>query len=90
MQRLQIIVSGRVQGVFFRANTVEQAQRLGLAGYVRNLHDGNVEIVAEGRREALEELLAWSFKGPPGAKVTDLEYAWLEPSGEFRIFEQRW
>jgi len=87
--RIHIIVSGRVQGVFFRANTKEQADKLGVSGFVQNLCDGNVEIMAEGEREKLEELLDWCYHGPSEAKVTDIEFGWLEPKNEFESFEIR-
>ncbi len=87
--RLHIIISGTVQGVFYRANTKEQADRLGVTGWVRNICDGNVEIVAEGEREKLEQLLDWCWHGPVDAKVSDLEYGWLEDKKEFRFFEVR-
>lgn len=62
-------VSGKVQGVFFRASTREQALRLGLSGSARNLADGRVEVIAAGDYESLEMLAAWLHKGPPSAKV---------------------
>ena len=66
-------VSGRVQGVFFRASTREQALRLGLAGSATNLADGRVEVVASGSPAALTELEAWLRHGPPQAQVETLE-----------------
>lgn len=65
--RLRMIVSGRVQGVFFRAAAAEQARLLGIAGVARNREDGTVEIVAEGDRNALELLAAWAHRGPTSA-----------------------
>ncbi len=85
--RLNINVQGTVQGVFFRAGAQEQAKKLGLVGYATNLGNGSVEIVAEGEQEQLEELLMWCWKGPKGAKVTDLEFAWGLTTGEFEEFE---
>ncbi|WPL17250.1 Acylphosphatase [Thiorhodovibrio winogradskyi] len=73
------LVSGRVQGVFFRASTREQAERLGLSGQARNLSDGRVEVLACGPPEAVQQLRAWLRQGPPQARVTDLdcqEVAW--------------
>jgi acylphosphatase len=67
------LVSGRVQGVFFRASTVEQARALGLRGYARNLADGRVEVVADGEAQALDRLEAWLRRGPPLARVDALE-----------------
>lgn len=63
-------VSGRVQGVFYRQATAEQAERLDLDGWVRNLDDGRVELLFEGEASAVRELAAWLERGPPQAKVT--------------------
>lgn len=72
-QRLEACISGRVQGVWFRASTREEALRLGLDGWVRNLPDGRVEAVFEGEAAALETMLAWCRVGPPGARVDVVE-----------------
>ena len=85
--RLHIIVSGKVQGVFFRANAKEKADSLGVVGTVENQPDGTVELIAEGEREKLEDLLEWCYHGPDAAKVTDLEFRWAEPGGQFSSFE---
>lgn len=66
---IRLLVSGRVQGVGFRASTWEQASRLGLRGYVRNLDDGRVEVVAAGADEALAALVDWLWQGPPLSRV---------------------
>lgn len=87
VKQVHILVSGRVQGVFFRSRTQEEAQKLGLVGWVRNTSDGRVEIVAEGKKEKLEELISWCKKGPLFAKVEDVEVEWQEPTGEFQSFE---
>lgn len=71
--RRRFIVRGRVQGVFFRAATVERARELGLRGYARNLADGTVEVEAEGPEEALLALEHWLWRGPPLAKVEAVE-----------------
>ena len=71
----RFIVSGRVQGVFFRASTRDQAQRLRLSGYARNRVDGTVEVLASGEAEAIDELQRWLLKGPPMAQVTDVRRA---------------
>lgn len=68
-------VSGRVQGVFFRAATRERALDLGLTGYARNLRDGRVEVLACGPAQALAELQAWLWEGPPAAQVDDVRCA---------------
>jgi len=65
----KFIVSGRVQGVFFRASTRAEAERLGLCGHARNLADGSVEVIAHGDVDALRELEAWLQHGPPSAHV---------------------
>lgn len=65
----RFIVSGKVQGVFFRASTRERALRLGITGHVRNLDDGSVEVVASGGETAVMELDAWLHHGPPAARV---------------------
>jgi len=87
---LHIFVRGRVQGVSFRAYTQQRAQALGLRGYVRNLADGDVEIVAEGEREALEQLLAWARRGPSGAVVTDVQADFSPAEGAFADFSIRY
>ncbi|MCD9028954.1 acylphosphatase [Luteimonas sp. BDR2-5] len=69
----RFFVSGRVQGVFFRASTREHALRLGLAGHARNLADGRVEVVAAGDPHAIEALAAWLAEGPPLAVVAGVE-----------------
>jgi acylphosphatase len=69
----RLLVSGRVQGVGFRAATVHEARRLGLSGHVRNLADGRVEIVAVGAGEAIEALAGWLRTGPPLARVDTVE-----------------
>ncbi|HYN32936.1 MAG TPA: acylphosphatase [Ilumatobacteraceae bacterium] len=70
--RCRAIVSGRVQGVFFRDSCRAQAQRLGLRGWVRNRPDGTVEVVAEGPRDDVEQLLTWCRQGPSRAQVTGI------------------
>ncbi len=67
------VVSGRVQGVFFRATTADEAEKLGLHGWARNLPDGRVEVVAAGRPEALAELAERLWTGSPGARVDAVE-----------------
>jgi acylphosphatase len=88
--RLHAIVHGRVQGVSFRYYTQWRANELGLTGYVRNQWDGTVEVVAEGQRPVLEELLAFLHTGPRGAFVTQVELKWPAPTGHFRRFEVRY
>jgi len=88
--RLHVFISGRVQGVFFRANTESMARGLNLAGWVRNLDDGRVEAVFEGSRRDVERMLSWCHEGPPGAVVNRVEEVWEEPTGEFGSFDIRY
>lgn len=88
--QLHAIVRGQVQGVNFRSSTVNQAARLGLAGWVRNQPDGSVEVLAEGPRPALGRLLDFLRQGPPSAHVTGVEPAWQPASRAFKQFEVRW
>lgn len=89
IKRLHIFVSGIVQGVFFRAHTEKWARELELTGWVRNLQDGRVEIVAEGNEEKLKKLLELVRKGPSAAKVTGIETQWESALGEFEFFRIR-
>ena len=73
VQATRFIISGRVQGVFFRASTREQAQRLGLRGHARNLPDGRVEVLAVGADAAIQQLERWLQHGPPSARVDHVE-----------------
>lgn len=82
-QRIHVTVQGRVQGVYFRASTRDQARQLHLAGWVRNCPDGSVELIAEGDKEKLAQLINWSQEGPPGARVTEVNVEWQEGTGEF-------
>jgi len=66
-------VSGRVQGVFYRASTCERAQQLGCRGYARNLADGRVEVLALGDQKAVDALIEWLWHGPPAAQVSDVQ-----------------
>jgi acylphosphatase len=88
--RLHAFVMGRVQGVNFRSATVEAARALGLTGWVANCRDGRtVEVVAEGPRPALEELLAFLHQGPPAARVGRVEANWEPARGDFTRFGVR-
>jgi len=87
--RAHVVVSGRVQGVFFRAKTQEKAKELGVFGWVKNLSEGRVEAVFEGERDKVEEMVKWAKKGPPGAIVNDLNVVWEEYQAEFNNFEIR-
>jgi acylphosphatase len=69
------LVSGRVQGVFYRASTAERARALGVTGYAKNLADGRVEVLACGEEAAVKELCGWLWEGSPAAKVEAVEIA---------------
>ena len=86
MKRMHVIISGRVQGVFFRAYTRETAAALNLTGWVRNLPDGRVETVFEGEDTNVQSLLEWCKKGPPHAIVKQVDTAEEPWSGEFPDF----
>ncbi|HEX2226912.1 MAG TPA: acylphosphatase [Candidatus Binatia bacterium] len=85
--RAHVLVRGRVQGVYFRASAVYEAQNLGLTGWVRNCADGSVEALAEGDRNKMEEWIAWCRRGPSGARVEKVEIQWLPYTGEFAAFQ---
>jgi len=102
--RVHIFVSGLVQGVFFRAETKARAKELVLfgwsmnkcssppfapLGWVRNLEDGRVEILAEGEKEKLEKLVEWAKRGPEAAKVDGIDVVWQEYKNEFKDFKIR-
>ena len=70
--RIHAFVSGRVQGVYYRAETRQQASQLGLTGWVRNLPDGRVEVLAEGEEQRVRELIAWCRQGPPRSRVDEV------------------
>lgn len=85
--RVHLIIFGYVQGVFYRASTLDTAIRLGLKGWVRNLPDGNVEAVFEGPIENLHKAVDWCRQGPPGSRVTKIEEKWEDYTGMFSSFE---
>ncbi|MBV8773272.1 MAG: acylphosphatase [Deltaproteobacteria bacterium] len=88
-QRIRIIVTGRVQGVFFRRAAAEQARSLDITGWARNLNDGSVEIVGQGERRNLEALRAWAHKGPQHARVDEVQAEWAQCEGESGPFQVR-
>ena len=87
--RVQIFVFGRVQGVFFRDSTRHKALEVGVAGYVCNLRDGRVEVVAEGRAEDLGALIGWCGSGPPTARVEKVDLVEQQFIGDLEGFEIR-
>lgn len=85
-RRATLRIHGKVQGVFFREGSRAEAIRLGLTGWVRNLPDGTVQAVAEGEPAALEDFIRWCHRGPPSARVSQVERTDGAPSGEFPSF----
>jgi acylphosphatase len=86
-KRIQLIVRGRVQGVYFRAATQREARRLGITGWVKNRPDGGVEILAEGDEDAIKELGSWANHGPSAARVDSVDIRWRGYTGEFYEFQ---
>lgn len=86
-ERLHAWIDGRVQGVGFRYFVRESAAALPLTGWVRNLRDGRVELIAEGKREDLEKLLNTVRQGPRGSLVTEVRVEWRKASGDFDSFQ---
>ena len=89
MIRVHIFISGRVQGVSFRYFAEEAANRLGITGWVKNLDDGRVEIVAEGPGDKIDDLIKLIKKGPSNAVVSRVQVGSEKPTGEFNSFEVR-
>lgn len=81
-----VLISGRVQGVFFRYHAQDEALKRGLKGWVRNLPDGRVEAVFQGDRPALKAMIQWCHQGPPSARVDEVEVAWEDPNPSMEDF----
>ncbi len=88
--RAHLIVTGRVQGVFFRAETQRAARRMGVNGWVRNRSDGSVEAVAEGARDDVTRLVEWCRTGSPNASVQRVDVTWDDFQAAFNDFEVRY
>ncbi|MBN2372482.1 acylphosphatase [bacterium] len=84
--RAHLIISGIVQGVFFRSTSRSQALRLYLTGWIKNRADGRVETVIEGEDKAVANFIQWCHEGPPGAKVDNVDIMWEKYIGEFAAF----
>jgi len=82
VKRAHVVVSGMVQGVFFRAETRDRARSLGLGGWVHNRADGAVEAVFEGDDERVDSMVEWCRRGPSGAHVEQVDTTWTAPEGE--------
>jgi acylphosphatase len=87
LRRVHLKISGRVQGVFYRATTQDEAQSRGLTGWVRNMPEGHVEAEVQGSPDAVDELIDECRAGPPMAKVTDIEVSDIEPEPDERRFQ---
>lgn len=85
--RAHLMISGRVQGVFYRMETKSAADHIGVFGWVRNIPDGRVEALVEGEKQQVETLIQWCRKGPTAARVHDVEVSWEPYRGEFTSFE---
>jgi acylphosphatase len=81
-KRAHVVVSGRVQGVFFRSDARDRARSLQVAGWIRNVPDGTVEAVFEGEAERVESMVKWCRRGPSGAQVESVDVSREEPRGE--------
>jgi acylphosphatase len=88
--RARLLISGRVQGVFYRAFTEQVAASMGLGGWVRNLPDGRVEAVMEGEKADIGRAVTSCYEGPPSSRVDDIQITWEEPTGEFSGFSVRY
>jgi len=85
-----IIISGKVQGVFYRASTRDKALRIGVTGWVKNIPGGNVEAVFQGEKNKVMQMIEWCKKGPAYSKVDDVSVTWEEVKEEFETFEVRY
>ena len=92
MEEVQALaqISGRVQGVYFRAYTRDMAQSLGLKGYVRNLPTGEVEAVFAGPRDKVDQAISWCHQGSPSSWVDKVKVSWEQPSGGLGSFDIRY
>ena len=90
MKTVFIKVYGKVQGVFFRQNTISKAKALNISGYTLNAQDGTVEIMAQGTPENIDELIAWCHRGPERARVDKVDVKDVEEKSSFRSFELRY
>ncbi|MDP6107773.1 MAG: acylphosphatase [Candidatus Brocadiia bacterium] len=87
--RAEVVISGRVQGVWLRDHTCEMAESMGLSGYVRNRHDGAVEAAFEGPTPKVRAAVAWCHRGPPMARVESVKVTWAGATGDRSGFRVR-
>jgi acylphosphatase len=90
MKKVHMIVSGRVQGVWYRGSARDRARTLGVKGFARNLHDGTVELMVEGEDELVDQMVAWAWEGPKLAIVNDIKLEELPYEEEFHDFGVRY
>ncbi len=88
--RARVFVSGKVQGVFFRNKTQVEAYRRNITGWIKNLPDGRVEAVFEGRKSSVDAIIEFCRRGPTGAQVTKVETKWESPTREYKTFSIRY
>ena len=84
--RVHLLITGRVQGVWYRANTQKKAKALDLKGWVKNLPNGQVEAIFEGEKEKIDQIIEWCKKGPSFARVDGVKIEWETPVGKFNTF----
>ncbi len=87
LKKIHLLISGKVQGVFYRANAKRKAEELNLKGWVKNAPDNKVEIMAEGEEDKLREMIKWCYNGSSGAVVDKVEAEWMECEKKFDKFE---
>ncbi len=87
LKKIHLLISGKVQGVFYRVNTKNKADELGLTGWVKNIPDGKVEVLAEGKEGGLKEFIKWCYNGSKGAKVDKVEVEWRDYENKFDNFK---
>ena len=85
--RVRVVISGQVQGVFFRASTQQEAEKRHLKGWVRNLGSGQVEAIFQGKSPDVEKIVEWCHQGPPAAKVSDVALTWEAPNPSEACFQ---
>lgn len=83
---IQLVVKGRVQGVYFRASAQREARQLGLTGWVKNRPDGSVEMIVEGEEDQVKDFLSWAQHGPTTARVDKVDTKWRSYTGQFADF----
>ena len=88
--QIKLVITGRVQGVFFRAETKKAADRLGISGYVKNLSDGSVEAVIKGDQASVSQMIAWCRKGPAISKVQSVKMEEISSVSDFNTFDVRY